>query len=89
MQRIPQQSKVFWFFFSKENCFLRPHHHPPAIRSPATLASNPVIHDIPLGRSAADGRPANPVRSGRKQPQWVTARVDGRPPTSPRSGVKP
>jgi hypothetical protein len=27
------------------------------------------------GRSAADGRLANPVRSGRKQPQRVSARV--------------
>ena len=46
-----------------------------------SLALPGLKRDIQLGRSAADGRLANPVRSGRKQPQRVTARVVVRPPT--------
>ena len=41
------------------------------------------------GRSAVDGRLANPVRSGRKQPQRVTARVVCRSPTFPPSPLAP
>ena len=41
----------------------------------AGLASLAPMHDMESGRSAADVRLANPVRSGRKQPQRVSARV--------------
>ena len=56
----------------------RPWRADRATARPATGNLAALARDAPIssrGRSAADGRLANPVRSGRKQPQRVSARV--------------